>query len=537
LKKSFKRFPWFYILFTFYPLLFLWAVNISQMDPAVVIRPFLFTLLGSALLYGILYLAFRNGIKAALIGTLLLIAYFSYGHIYYIARSIPALKILNHHVVLIPLYIVLLGLGIWGIFRIKKYDNFVLYLNAASLVLVVLQVVELSYAYIETSYVASRPVKVQAALTLPTALKNMPDIYVIVLDTYMRSDALKQDLGYDNSPFINQLTGMGFYVASCGHPDYTFTYASISALLNMRYIPEAYANDDWSDFSDNGFWSNLLKNDEVREQLKSVGYKTVAFQEEYPLVEFDNSDVLIGTDHPSINSAYLYPFEVIYQQSTAAIILTALDPSGKVEGFIQRLITGPAKSTGTVDLSGLKGPNKDFVATHIISTNFILDHITDVPAIAGPKFTYVHLFIPHAPFVYGPDGQIETDPGYYGGDRAGATTEAYQLKGYVNQVQYIDKRIVPILQTVISKSKNPPIIILMGDHGLENSNRRTDLLAYYLPENGSAKLYPNISPVNSFRLIFDEYFGANYPLLPDKTYIGDSLTAPDAYPDCAPKLP
>ena len=357
---------------------------------------------------------------------------------------------------------------------------------------------------------------------------------MIVLDTYMRSDALKQDLGYDNSPFINQLTDMGFYVAKCGHPDYTFTYASISALLNMRYIPEAYTNDDWSDFSDNGFWSNLLKNDEVRQQLKNVGYKTVAFQEEYPLVEFDNSDVLIGTDHPSINSAYLYPFEVMYQQSTAAIILTALDPSGKVEGYFQHIFTGPVKSTSTVDLSGLKGPNKDFVATHIISTNFILDHIPDVPAIAGPKFTYVHLFIPHAPFVYGPDGQIETDPGYYGGDRAGAMTEAYQLKGYVNQVQYIDKRIVPILQTVISKSKNPPIIILMGDHGLENLNRRTDLLAYYLPGNGSAKLYPTISPVNSFRLIFDEYFGANYPLLPDKTYTGDTITAPDPFPDCAP---
>jgi hypothetical protein len=104
----------------------------------------------------------------------------------------------------------------------------------------------------------------------------------------------------------------------------------------------------------------------------------------------------------------------------------------------------------------------------------------------------------------------------------------------VNQVQYIDKRIVPILQSVISKSKRPPIILLMGDHGLENLNRRTDLLAYYLPNNGSARLYPSISPVNSFRLIFDEYFGANYPLLPDKTYIGDTLTAPDPFPGCAP---
>ena len=532
MKKAFTRFPWFYILFTFYPLLFLWAVNISQMDPAVVMRPFLFTLLGSALLYGLLYLVFRNATKAALIGTLLLVAYFSYGHVYYAARTVPALKILNHHVVLIPLYLLILGLGIWGSLRIKKYTNFVLYLNAISLVLVVLQVAELSYAYINTSLAASRPVKLQSGLTLSTDLKDMPDIYVIVLDTYMRSDALKQDLGYDNSPFINQLSKLGFYVAGCGHPDYTFTYASISAMLNMRYIPAAYANDVWDDFSDNGFWSNLLKNNEVRAQLKSVGYKTVAFQEEYPLVQFDNSDVLIGTDHPSINSAYLYPFEVMYQQSTAEIILTALDSGGWVQGFFQGIF--PKQKNSTVDLSGLTGPNKDFVATHIISTDFILDHMTDVPAIAGPKYTYVHLFIPHAPFVFGPDGEIMTDPGYYSGDRAGATTEAYQLKGYVNQVQYIDKRMLPILQAIISKSKNPPIILLMGDHGLENSNRLTDLLAYFLPGNGEAKLYPNISPVNSFRLIFDEYFGANYPLLPDKTYIGDVLTEPDPYADCAP---
>jgi hypothetical protein len=174
------------------------------------------------------------------------------------------------------------------------------------------------------------------------------------------------------------------------------------------------------------------------------------------------------------------------------------------------------------------------VATHIISTQFILDHITDVPAIAGPKFTYIHLFIPHYPYVFGPDGEIMTDPGFYSGDRGSAVNGTYEDEGYVNQIQYINKRIVPILQTVISKSRNPPVIILMGDHGLEDTNRRTNLLAYYLPQDGNAKLYSTISPVNSFRLIFNEYFGANYALLPDETYINDTDTAPDAYPGCAP---
>ncbi len=129
MKKPFTRLPWFYILFTFYPLLFLWAVNISQIDPIVVIRPFLFTLIGSAILFGLLYLVFRNLVRAGMIGTLLLVAFFSYGHIYYEARLVPALKIFSHHTTLLPLYLILLGLAIWGILRLKKYGNFILYLN------------------------------------------------------------------------------------------------------------------------------------------------------------------------------------------------------------------------------------------------------------------------------------------------------------------------------------------------------------------------------------------------------------------------
>lgn len=31
-------------------------------------------------------------------------------------------------------------------------------------------------------------------------------------------------------------------------------------------------------------------------------------------------------------------------------------------------------------------------------------------------------------------------------------------------------------------------------------------------------LYPAISPVNSFRVIFNSQFGTEYPLLPDRSY-------------------
>jgi hypothetical protein len=244
------------------------------------------------------------------------------------------------------------------------------------------------------------------------------------------------------------------------------------------------------------------------------------------LLEFDDSDVFFG------NSLHLYPFEVMYRQSTAAIILNALDPSGKLAGYFQRISTLRDKSA--MDLSGLTGSKVDFVKAHIISTQFILDHITEVPAIAGPKFTYIHLFIPHYPYVFGPEGEIMTDPGFYDGDRGSALDTIHEEEGYVNQVQYINKLMIPILQTIISESENPPILLLMGDHGLVDTNRRTILMAYYLPDNGNEELYSTISPVNSFRLIFNKYFGGDYPLLPDLTYIDDTTTAPDAYPNCAP---
>jgi hypothetical protein len=265
--------------------------------------------------------------------------------------------------------------------------------------------------------------------------------------------------------------------------------------------------------------------------LESVGYKTVAFQEPAPLVQFDDSDILIGVDHPTISSQYLYPFEAIYVNSTAAILLNALDPKGRLEQLL--LGNSSSKNAASVDFSGVTGVNRDLVISRATSTLFILNHLPDIPAIAGPKFTYAHLFVPHTPFVFGPDGEIMTDPGFYSASQGKAVNDEYEKQGYLNQIQFIDKAIAPVLNTLISKSKKPPIIVLLGDHGLQDNDRDTDLLAYYLP-NGSGKLYPSISPVNSFRLIFDEYFGANYPLLPDLTYVGDAMTlTSDPYPDCA----
>ena len=136
-----------------------------------------------------------------------------------------------------------------------------------------------------------------------------------------------------------------------------------------------------------------------------------------------------------------------------------------------------------------------------------LDVLGTVPGIPGPKFVYLHLSSPHPPWVFDSAGSYKNEDDLY--------------PGYTDAVAYLDKRMPDILRNIIAKSKVPPIIILQGDHGYAAGVQYARLLnlnAYYLPGNGKQLVYPTITPINSFRLIFNAYFGGKYPMLADKGY-------------------
>ena len=68
---------------------------------------------------------------------------------------------------------------------------------------------------------------------------------------------------------------------------------------------------------------------------------------------------------------------------------------------------------------------------------------------------------------------------------------------------------------------------------------RTPILnAYYLPGQAASHLYESISPVNTFRLILNQYFGGQYPLLKDISYFSvyktpfDYTVIPNKRPGC-----
>jgi hypothetical protein len=87
----------------------------------------------------------------------------------------------------------------------------------------------------------------------------------------------------------------------------------------------------------------------------------------------------------------------------------------------------------------------------------------------------------------------------------------------------------------------------MGDHGpppgriATQADRLTILSAFYVSDAVAEKLYDSISPVNFFRLILNEYFQTDYPLLEDRSYPAYRLSqVSDADPienTCAPTAP
>ena len=92
---------------------------------------------------------------------------------------------------------------------------------------------------------------------------------------------------------------------------------------------------------------------------------------------------------------------------------------------------------------------------------------------------------------------------------------------------YLNTRLLEFIDHALAESGGNVIIIIQGDHGapetLHKSRRLAILNAYYLPKGGNQKLYPSISPVNTFRIVFNTYFGTELDLLPDVSY----LTSPD----------
>jgi hypothetical protein len=85
-------FPLYPLLFAFYPVFALLAQNISQVAPIALVRPIIFSLLFTLLVWGLAAWLTRNRNKAALLTFAIQGVFFSFGPILRTTRDLPALS-------------------------------------------------------------------------------------------------------------------------------------------------------------------------------------------------------------------------------------------------------------------------------------------------------------------------------------------------------------------------------------------------------------------------------------------------------------
>jgi hypothetical protein len=483
MKPFFKKLfsiPFYPILFSAYPVLALLSANIGQVKVNDGIRPLIVSVVSASILFLLLRVIFRNWHKTAFFLTLFLLLFFAYGHAY-MALAIELKDINIMPWMLSAFGILLLGALIWSI----KVTPSAAALNAITLGLVLVSLSQTSFGDARSVHALGSPnAPVEENLVKP---QNPPDVYYFILDSYGRADLLNQAYKYDNSDFIEQLKDRGFNVPACSQSNYVRTEISLGSSLNMQYLQDL--NDEFSpDNTKRRILWDSLKHSAVRYNFESMGYKTVGFATGFDWNELHDADHFITP--PPISSG-LSEFEGLLIRTTLA--------------------------RHTQDLGW-------FDPDYIMGVNFrdrflnVFNNMDDIARNPEPTFSYIHLISPHPPFVFDPEGNPTYPPDFWNENRE-YPPSLYQ-QGYVNQLQYLNKKMLEAIDTILENSTTPPIIIIQGDHGpwMQPKAKRFWILnAYYLPEHNDAP-YKTISPVNTFRMVFNLYFGGQYDMLDDVSY-------------------
>ena len=475
-----KKYPLYPVLFALFSVLSLTAFNIGQIFIGEMTRPLLFSLALAGILFWIFHRLLRDPHRAALASASLLFLFFSYGQTYsaFEGESVLGLGLFRHRI-LFPLFCILGAFFVfWIVRKIKQPSSFTYPLNLISIFLLIYPSFTISSAIIQQS---ASNASAKDSSTIATS-SNSPDVYYIILDGYGRQDVLQREYGFDNSEFINGLQKRGFYVAQCSQSNYAHTLYSLASSLNYDYLDTLGAKDDAERIA-------LLKHGAVRKAFEERGYSIVAFPTGWSMTEWADADI-----YPDYGKSFttLTEFETLFLDTTMLRVATDYDR-----------------------LNSKTTPYSQARRLRVLS---MLQTLKEIPSREGKYFVFAHFVIPHPPFSFGADGEwLEIN----------VNTASHEeiANAYINQIIYINREILQVIDAIQAKSNTPPVIIVQGDHGpppdLTNDPavRMPILNAYYLPGVEAAEaLYPAISPVNSFRVVLNRYFESSLPLLADESY-------------------
>lgn len=493
-----RRIPFHPLLLAILPVLFLFVENRGQVLWGELITPVLVILVAVAGLFGVAVITWRDAHLAAAVTSLAVILLLWHGPIHTALEGLFGPWFRYRYSLVLALAILAAAAALL-IRRPERARAVTSPANIFCLILAAMLGVQLGAA----EWRQARFARIAADDIVPAAdvsevvadTVERRSIYYIILDGYARDDVLRDLFSFDNSGFTAALRRRGFHVHPRSRSNYAPTILSLASSLNGAHLTRlgevATAPDGTGDRS---IAMRLIRDNRVMRFLAREGYTIVNIASGWAATErMPVADVSIRCGPSELT-------EVLLRQTAAWPLVAA---RFKEDVHQLRLCQ--------------------------------LRQLSRIPDLSGPKFVLAHLLIPHPPYVFTAAGERLAGELTALGDES-----PWQRKElYVDQLRFVNRAILPVLDTIMAREDPAPIIILQSDHGPASRSpgpwdpsdpefvreRMSILNAVLLPDGHGLDGQQFLTPVNTFPLLLNAYFGTRWSRSEDISYMsyGDTL--------------
>ena len=413
----------------------------------------------------------KNGNKAALITGVGVGFFFYFGYVQDALDGIIIFNIpINKTSVLVIVSIIIFVLS--TTYFVKSRKNFESAIKIANVITITLVLV------------------VAIQFVIPDAYAEKPNVYHIILDEYTDNEILLKKFNYDNKKFLEFLNKNGFYIPNKSFSTFGSTPSELELILNMDYPREiGWVSDSYQ----------ALNNNKVMSVFSDQNYSIIETNSMMRWKNFSDVDTKLCYDTNFINSEFL---DQVLRKSI-------------IRYFLEQHHNDTRRDTVRCTFNEL---------SEIASQS------------SGPKYIFSHIYVPHPPFLFGPNGEnVIPDHREISGLQSWENPQ-----GYINQLIYATNQVSIVVKNIV---KNDPtaVIILQGDTGTLTGTdtfmttmkdvyqAHSILYAVRIPDVNNLEY---MVPVNTYRIIFNNYFNMDYEYLEQHSYARQN----DVWVDITEKL-
>jgi hypothetical protein len=325
-----------------------------------------------------------------------------------------------------------------------------------------------------------------------------PSIYFIVFDGFTSSTCLQEEFNYNNAGLDSFLVTKGFYIVTKSKSNYPATPYSLASTLNFSYLKKEIDNTELTAPDMLKGAASISKN-RLISYLEQRGYKIF------------NYSIFNLAGHPALGKEYFFGLKQrIFTQQTLL---------GRLKRDLLWNITMRDFATGGVHMpANFRSQRTRYLQDYLYNN---LNGLESAASSAKPKFVYCHVMVPHEPYYFNKDGTLINE--------SVLSARRDLKKSYLNQLIYSRQLVKSAVNAIFKRDTGNKIIIVEGDHGFRDfgSPDKTarifdNLNAIYFYDKNYQLLHDSMTPVNTFRVVLNQYFHEQLPYLRDTSiFIND----------------